>query len=130
MNYTSKWYFVFSLILVGCHLPTAPGTLQELNTISDSLKIVSNQVEQSVELLTQQANAINIQGRTLTTQELETTSRISAFQQQFASWQEKYEAAQLVIQNTQPDPKNQLNVLKRLQKEVITLQQRIEDFNK
>ncbi len=117
---------LFSTTLsIQCHSLLPANDKQELEHIKANTTQLSDSIDSQMQHLQQIANSINIQGRTLTVKEIEINSRIDALQQQLNTWQEKMELTRTLIETTNPKVQDQIKAYRKLNQEIITLQQSI-----
>jgi len=104
-------FLLISLFILSCG--STKSTSDKIAKIQEEIETLLLKVQTKIDNLIQLRNGINVQGRTLTTEEIQTVAKVDSLEQLFEQWKKDYEKRK-VIRFT--DENAHLNYFKQLKK--------------
>ena len=105
---------------------TTKNTSDKITKTQEEIETLLPKVQTKMDNLIQLRNSINVQGRTLTTEEIQTVAKVDSLEQLFEQWKKDYEQRK-VIRFT--DENAHLNYFKQLKKNLEIINQKCDEVN-
>ena len=115
---------LFMFLLFSCG--TTKNTSDKIAKIQENIETLLPKVQTKIDNLIQLRNNINIQGRTLTTDEIQTVAKVDSLEQLFEQWKKDYEQRK-VIRFT--DENAHLNYFKQLIKNLKIIHEKVDEVS-
>lgn len=122
------YIFAVMLIWVSCGSVKEQKRTEQSEDLRNEINALLPDLEQKLTTLRSHANSINIQGRGLTTMEIEQTAAISGLLQTYADWKSQYDQVQFILETNQAEADNLYRGYQRSLKELQTLHQRAKEL--
>ena len=100
-----------------------PSLVERVNELHRASRQIESEVAPKLEDLIQQKNSINIQGRALTSEEIEFSGKVSELEATFARWKEGMEA----VEKKSPD-ESRLDVEITLKDAIVAFKKQVESL--